>query len=166
MADLETINYFLDKLTVDSLTLMEEYIDLKLSLEDSMNDGETNLAKSRYILGQNNVSKLQLPSEDSNDFSAGVVVNSEINPDLGFRHFDVEFVKESDEKSEVKNPLRWFGVLVPQSMHLAQKKYKEALNWVGMIANIQSKLEYNCLKMDQLKYMKYELTKTEKQLQE
>ncbi|KAK4874395.1 hypothetical protein RN001_013755 [Aquatica leii] len=57
-------------IVMEALKLMEQHIQAKMSLELSMCDGETYLAKSRYIMGQNQVSFLQLPTEDSPEFEA------------------------------------------------------------------------------------------------
>lgn len=45
--NLDSICSTLDKLTIDSLILMQEEIELKLIAENAMIGGETHLAKSR-----------------------------------------------------------------------------------------------------------------------
>lgn len=136
--NLNKICEVLDKLTIDALTLMEQEIQVKLELEKSMSDGEAHLAKSRYIMGQNYVSTLQLPTENSSEFNASAVLNVEENSDVfSDKTLDLEFKKDDQE---CKNPLRWFGVFVPQNLHYAQAKFKQALVWAAKSANIQIQL--------------------------
>ncbi|KAI4456699.1 coiled-coil domain-containing protein [Holotrichia oblita] len=159
--DIDKICTTLDKLTLDTLTLMEEHVQLKLNLENSMNDGILNLAKTRYIMGHNNISSLQLPAEDSSEIEAIAVIHSEENEKLGYRMHDLEVIKKSESNSKIQDPLKWFGVLVPQNLHIAQNRFKQALIWIGEIANIQSRLNYNCNKLEGLRQLKNDAMKTE-----
>lgn len=155
--DLDRICTTLDKLTLDTLTLMEEHVQVKLNLENTMNDGILNLAKSRYILGHNNVSSLQLPTEDGQEFEAATVIHSQENKVLGYKMYDLEIMKKSDDSTKLQDPLKWFGVLVPQNLHTAQNRFRQALTWIGEIANIQERLDYNCKKLGQLRQLKPQL---------
>ncbi|KAK9693161.1 hypothetical protein QE152_g34382 [Popillia japonica] len=159
--DIDKICTTLDKLTLDTLTLMEEHVQLKLNLENSMNDGILNLAKTRYIVGQNNISSLQLPAEDSPEIEAIAVIHSEEDEKLGYRTHDLEIIKKSENTSKIQDPLKWFGVLLPQNLHMAQNRFKQALVWIGEIANVQSRLNYNCNKLKGLRQLKNDSVKTE-----
>ncbi|XP_017785034.1 PREDICTED: coiled-coil domain-containing protein 115 [Nicrophorus vespilloides] len=151
--DLDRINSILDKLTLDSLTLMEKHIQSKLELEKCMSEGESNLAKARYIKGQNAVSQLQLPTEDSKEFNALATVHRDKNSKLQEEVFDLEIRKATNEE----NPLKWFGILIPQSMHKAQDDYKRSLHRVKESANIQVQLHQTLSTMKQMKLLKKQI---------
>ncbi|CAH1959230.1 unnamed protein product [Acanthoscelides obtectus] len=144
----------LDKLTLDALHLIEEEVQLKLNLENAMIGGESHLAKSRYIMGQNNVSALQLPTEDGKEFSASIKVaehDSETlldNPEL-----QLKTVKKSEDES-VQEPLRWFGVLVPQNLSHSQNMFRQALQWAVQAVNVQIRLKETINKIGVLKEAK------------
>lgn len=151
-SDVNTICEVLDKLTIDALTLMEQEIQTKLELEKSMSDGEAHLAKSRYIMGHNFVSTLQLPTENSNEFNASAVLNVEENSNTASdKTLDLEFKKDDPECA---NPLRWFGVFVPQNLHYAQTKFKQALVWAAKSANIQIQLNNTLSNITRLESIK------------
>lgn len=152
--EIDKICTTLDKLTLDTLTLMEEHIQLKINLENSMNDGILNLAKSRYILGQNSVSSLQLPTVDSQEVDATAVIHAEEDEKLGYRTHSIEIARKSENNSQIQDPLKWFGVLVPQSLHTAQNRFRQVLNWITQIGNVQSRLDYSCKKLAELKHIK------------
>lgn len=154
----ETVCNLLDKLTLEKLLLTEKLIKTKLELENCMCDGESYLAKSRYIMGQKNVSSLQLPGSESSEFEALAVVNS--SQDDFFKSFDLEMKKpnrDDGENSTLKDPMRWFGYLVPQSLHQAQARYRQALHWVVVSANLQMKLDEICSSIQKLYVLKMKL---------
>ncbi|KRT84009.1 hypothetical protein AMK59_953, partial [Oryctes borbonicus] len=105
-SELDKVCTTLDKLTLDTLTLMEEHVQLKLNLENSMNDGVLCLAKTRYIVGQNNVSSLQLPTGDSQEVEAVAVIHSEEHEKLGYSMHDLEIIKKSESNSKIQDPLK------------------------------------------------------------
>ncbi|XP_065160746.1 coiled-coil domain-containing protein 115 [Atheta coriaria] len=149
--DLSRINTLLDRLTLESLSLMEQHIAVKIELEKCMVGGESHVTKARYIMGHQQVSQLQLPNEDCNEFQAmGVVHHDSDNKDIIKDNlFDLEFKtvgkrSEADDVALVVNPVQWFGVLVPQSLHLAQEKFKQTLHWSIKSVNVQQKLS-DCL---------------------
>nr|CAI5851949.1 unnamed protein product [Callosobruchus analis] len=153
-AERERICNILDKLTLDALHLIEEEVRLKLNLENAMIEGESHLAKSRYIMGQNKVSALQLPTEDSNEFSASIKV-IEHDSDTLFDNPELQLksVKKSEDES-VQEPLRWFGVLVPQNLSRSQSMFKQALQWAVQAVNIQTRLTETMNKIGALKEAK------------
>lgn len=48
--------------------------------------------------------------------------------------------KEKNGKTSLQDPLKWFGVLVPQSLRQSQINFKQSVNTVVQIANIQENL--------------------------
>lgn len=156
MPDIDQICTVLDKLTLDALTLIEEEIQTKLNIENAMCGGETHLAKSRYILGQNSVSSLQLPTENSPEFDAMTTVRVEENKDFLTESRELEVLKKEDQI----DPVRWFGYLVPQDLYHAQSMFKQALQWIIRAANVQTRLIETCTKIEQLKELKKDLITT------
>ncbi|EFA07742.1 Coiled-coil domain-containing protein 115-like Protein [Tribolium castaneum] len=154
MTDIDQICSVLDRLTLDALTLMEEQIQIKLNIENAMCGGETHLAKSRYILGQNSVSSLQLPTENSPEFDAMTTVHLEESDEFfGEKSRELEVSKKEDQI----DPVRWFGYLVPQDLYHAQSMFKQALQWIIRGANVQTNLIQTCNKIQQLKELKKEV---------
>lgn len=147
----------LDKLSLDALHLIEEEIQLKLNVENAMSGGESHIAKSRYILGRNNVSTLQLPTENSNDFSAAVkVIQNEDDKLFEGKTLELRQIKKSEDES-VHDPMKWFGILVPQNLHHAQNMFRQALQWAVQAANVQLQLKETVQKIYELRLMKASL---------
>ncbi|XP_044736297.1 coiled-coil domain-containing protein 115-like [Chrysoperla carnea] len=146
---LEEINNTIDNLALDYLTLLEQNIQENVSLEQSIKDGNYHLVKARYIMGHRNVSSLQLPNEDSPDFKAMVkITENEVENSLDDK-FDLEIKNNTtnnggegdNEDVDIVNPVKWFGVLVPQDLKHAQSKFQHASHHVKNCANIQSKID-------------------------
>lgn len=124
----------LDKLYMELLHLMHQEIEVKLELEKCMQDGELQLAKSRYIMGQRSVSRLQLPSENSSPFTALATVKQ------GDSAEDNHVLDICQPDIDKPDPLKWFGFLVPQNLHEAKKAYQNALGWSVKSVNVQCQL--------------------------
>ncbi|XP_066259698.1 coiled-coil domain-containing protein 115 [Euwallacea similis] len=150
--ELHKICDVLDRLTLDALSLMQEEIDLKITAENSMMVGETHLAKTRYICGQNSVSSLQLPCENSPEFEALTTVN--FASDQGVMQFDMEVHKPNNEN--YVEPLKWFGFMPPQNLQFAQNLYRQAVQWIVQAANVQVRLAETYKQISQLKVLKKE----------
>lgn len=127
----------LDKLVLNQLHLMEEKMRCELNIESCINNGSIHLAKSRYIMGQSSVSSSRLPTESSLEFSASTLCGSSEEDNV--RQLKVI---ENDAENTV-NPLRWFGVLVPQNMHKAQSIFQNAVNFVVECVNVQLQIKTN-----------------------
>ncbi|XP_028158613.1 coiled-coil domain-containing protein 115 [Ostrinia nubilalis] len=144
--DKPVLNDILDKLAIKHLHLIEEKMRCEMNIESSINNGSIHLAKSRYIMGQSSVSTARLPVENSPEFSASAVCETTPDDD-GIMQFKVA---ESKAENTV-NPMRWFGVLVPQNLHKAQGIFQNAINYVVECVNVQLQLLDNMKKMDMLK---------------
>lgn len=127
----------LDKLVLKQLHLMEEKMQCELNIQSSINNGSIHLAKSRYIMGQSSVSITRLPTESSPDFAASTLCET-IEED------NVKQLKVVENTAEnTVNPLRWFGVLVPQNLHKAQSIFQNTINFVVECANVQMQIQNN-----------------------
>lgn len=113
---------------------MEEKIQSELNIEANILNGTIHLAKSRYIMGQSSVSSTCLPMESSSEFSAATVC--EIQEEDGVQQYKVVENKSDD----TVNPIKWFGVLVPQNLYKAQTIFQNTVNYVVECVNIQIQL--------------------------
>lgn len=143
----------MDDLTMLSLNLMEEKIVANIELEKLLRDGHIELAKARYIQGKETVGMLQVPVDEeqlSSLFNLETSLLKSEKKDVEVPHFDISMKLKTSE-GDLQDPIKWFGVLVPQSLKNAQKRFQEALYLVVKLANIQAKLlaiptELNALK--------------------
>lgn len=127
---------------------MEEKMQCELNIESSINNGTIHLAKSRYIMGQSSVSTTRLPTEYSPDFSASTMCET-------LEEDGVKQLKVVENNGENKvNPLRWFGVLVPQNLHKAQGIFQNTINFVVECVNIQLQILKNLEYIEALKSYK------------
>lgn len=127
----------LDKLVLKQLHLMEEKMQCELNIQSSINNGSIHLAKSRYIMGQSSVSITRLPTESSPDFAASTLCET-------IKEDNVKQLKVVENTAEnTVNPLRWFGVLVPQNLHKAQSIFQNTINFVVECANVQMQIQNN-----------------------
>lgn len=55
----------LDALSLDYLTLLQDYVNLALAAQSLQQEGNIHLAKARYLEGPNLLSKVRLPAEET-----------------------------------------------------------------------------------------------------
>lgn len=126
-----------DKLLLEMLELIEQTVLCKMNIEATTNAGQLLLAKSRYIQGPQTVSVSQLPTENSNEFHALKTIThekDELNDEMQLNAHKV------DKENGYIDAIRWFGVLVPRSLQLAQQRFNQAVELAVECANIQTKL--------------------------
>lgn len=151
----------MDNLALESLELLEEKILLSIQIENKLREGHIELAKARYIRGKESVGMLQIPSEE-NEVKPLFELETKFNESNGkensekeeFPTFDISFKKSDNQEEEIQNPLKWFGVLVPQSLKSAQKHFQDAIFLSVKLANVQSELNKVTGKTDSLKKLK------------
>lgn len=130
---------------------MEEKMQKELFIESNINNGCIEFAKSRYIMGQSAVCATNLPTENSIEFSASKVCER-------VKEDGVDQIKVMDNECEdTVNPMKWFGVLLPQSMYKAQSLFKRATEYIVDCVNIQLQLIDVMNKMKILKSLKQSL---------
>lgn len=155
----------LDDLSLRVLDLSQELINTKLDVEKRMKNGFLNLAKARYSMGYKQVSGLQLPTEDWDDFAAKVKVNHDEclrkENHVRFCYFSmsdgtsssVETLdsalvnrKQKDSGDTKKSPdkrtdpLKWFGILVPTALRQSQQDFQKSAEVAIICANLQSEI--------------------------
>lgn len=149
----------LDDLCLENLELMEKKVSTALKLEGLVRQGHIELAKARYIRGKESIGSLQIPNEDSQIkslFNLETSYNEVREYEMINRvpHFDLSLKFSAEELEDIQNPIKWFGVLVPQSLRSAQKHFQEALYVAVELANIQADLSNVAKKLDSLRLLK------------
>lgn len=99
-------------------------------------------------MGHSSVSITRLPTESSPDFAASTLCET-VEED-GVKQLQV--VENTAENTV--NPLRWFGVLVPQNLHKAQGIFQNTINFVVECANVQLQMQNNFKNIECLKKYK------------
>lgn len=145
----------MDKLLLHSLELMEQEVRLKTTIEAVTNDGQLDLAHTRFTKGAHTVSAVQLPTEDYRDFSA---LNSltENRDELGQVQLSLDNHPVDKETGHI-DPIRWFGILIPATLQSARTKFGRALEYVVECGNVQIQLRNVLLNYGALKRLKAEL---------
>lgn len=126
-----------DKLLIELLDLVEQSVISKLNIEQSNNNGQLWMAKARYCQGPQSVAESKLPTENSAEFSALRTVELTDNSDQSF-NMQTAVV---DKSTGFVDPLKWFGILVPRSLQVAQQTFIKSLDFVIEAANLQLKLQ-------------------------
>ncbi|XP_077070489.1 vacuolar ATPase assembly protein VMA22 [Siphateles boraxobius] len=163
-------------LFMDKLEALEEK---RHKLNSLIEEGWFSIAKTRYSMGNKQVSALQYASEmeplvhveasllegGTAEFKCERIKNKTEEPknntveDIGAKETGLrrrintkqKGVKEEEEETdpqvktkaesstpEHREPLKWFGILVPQSLKQAQSSFKEVITLSAEIASLQS----------------------------
>ncbi len=151
----------LDQIMMRILILMDQYIKCQKNIENHLRSGCLDLAKARYIVGNRNISALQLPGDDATGVTANFkVAESEMDEVTQFTSTDatesLENINDGMENMTVnedetkpkpmkysKDPLKWFGFLVPQNLRHSKTTFEKCLEIVVECANIQLQLQHN-----------------------
>jgi len=185
----------LTSLTLQLLTLAQDLVNAKLKMEDNAKSGWILMAKARYVSpgGPTSISKLQLPSEESDKevvASKKVITEECIQEGTKVRYFHHSFEekpaplpvpdscvkqRKNVEKKNVtgdntdnaatkqQNPLKWFGVLTPPALKQAQSHFVSATEIAIDCANIQSEMAGV---QNRIKYIQRIKQRTEKEKNE
>lgn len=137
---MDTINQneLVDKLTIEMLDLIEQQVKCKINIENLVAHGQLQIAKTRYTQGTRTVSTSQLPTENSNEFKALSTVER-VQNDIGDLQFQLNVENVNKDEGYI-DPIKWFGILVPQSLQLAKESFKKSIVYSCECANIQSSL--------------------------
>lgn len=119
----------LDEICLQMVQLMDDYCTSIGRLEHCLRDGCVNLAKSRYLMGNRNVSSLQLPTSSPYTARSKIVHEEENNT--------VSLVVND----QGDDPIKRFGVLVPGSLRSAQEGFCKCLESSIEARNIKSEME-------------------------
>ncbi|XP_072755890.1 coiled-coil domain-containing protein 115 isoform X2 [Anoplolepis gracilipes] len=138
---MDALSEEIDELLLRKLELMEEKVRENVQMETLLKDGHIELAKAKYIRGKENISMLQVPNNEDTvtslfDLETNVTndnENTEVN-------FDISLKKSSNETDGPRDPVKWFGVLVPQNLKNSQKRFQESIYLAAKVANVQAEL--------------------------
>lgn len=131
-------NELVDKLTIEMLDLIEQEVKCKMNMENLMAQGQIQIAKTRYTQGTQTVSTSQLPTENSHEFNALRTVDRVTN-DVGDLQLNLH-VESVNKDDGYVDPIKWFGILVPQSLQLAREAFQKSIEYSCECASIQSSL--------------------------
>lgn len=138
---MDTLSEKIDELLLRKLELMQEKVHGNVQMETLLKDGHIELAKAKYIRGKENISILQVPNnEDTVTALFDLETNVTNNNDDPVVCFDISLKKSNNETDEPKDPVKWFGVLVPQNLRKSQKRFQESIYLAVKIANVQAEL--------------------------
>lgn len=143
----------LDKQLLDLFDSIEQQVLCKLNIERFTIDGQLMIAKSRYTNGAQTVSIAQLPTKNSNEFNALATVTNDSEHSSTANCFKINR-HPVDKGSGYVEPLKWFGILTPQSLLTAQQRFQNAIEYVCECANIQvnvMQIVLNILKLKKIK---------------
>ncbi|XP_053980939.1 coiled-coil domain-containing protein 115-like [Hylaeus anthracinus] len=145
----------IDENLLRNLELMEGKIIVNVQLENILRDGHIELAKAKYIRGKESISVLQIPDDDEK-VATLFELETKITEETGkiIPNFDISLKKLDKDGGEIQDPIKWFGVLVPQSLRIAQKRFQESLYLVIRAANIQAELNSVLDKLKSLYFLK------------
>ncbi|XP_055377673.1 coiled-coil domain-containing protein 115 [Condylostylus longicornis] len=159
--NLKEVCNLIDKLYVELLSLTEQHIRCKIEMEKRQNEGNLLIAKARYIQGGKTVSAAQLPTDEGPEFSALVSV-SKIESIENLSNKKIILEKHSVDKNKgYLDPIKWFGVLVPRSLHFAKERYQLAIDLIIEDVNIQQELLTVMSSIEKLKHIKSILQNSE-----
>ncbi|XP_043266150.1 coiled-coil domain-containing protein 115-like [Colletes gigas] len=144
----------IDENLLHNLELMEEKISVNVQLENVLRKGHIELAKAKYIRGKESISILQVPDNDEK-VATLFELETKITEETGkiIPNFDIS-LKKLDKEDEIQDPIKWFGVLVPQSLRIAQKRFQESLYFAIRAANIQAEITSISDKLQSLYFLK------------
>lgn len=139
---IDALSREIDELLLYKLELIEEKIRGNIQMEILLKDGYIELAKAKYIRGKENIGILQVPSNTDVMVSLFNLETTEIseNDNTVPSTFDISLKTSNNEVDCPSDPIRWFGVLVPQNLKTSQKRFQESVYLAIKIANIQVQL--------------------------
>lgn len=138
--DVDALSEEIDELMLRKLELMEEKVRENIQMETLLKDGHIELAKAKYIRGKENISMLQVPNNEDTVTSLFDLETKTTDEGNDVPCFDISFKKLSDDTAGPKDPIKWFGVLVPQNLKNSQKRFQESIYLATKVANIQAEL--------------------------
>jgi len=150
--DIDSLSEEIDKLLLQNLSLMEEKIRTNLEMEQMLKNAHIELAKTKYIRGKENISILQVPNNKDTVTSLFDLETLDVsdNYDGYTEYFDINPKKLNDKVDEPKDPIKWFGVLVPRNLKTSQQYFQRSIHLVVTIANIQANLASVMRKLEEL----------------
>lgn len=171
----------LDDLAICILKVMRNIMLERQYLDGNLKDGFINMAKSRYLMRGQKISRHQINTSNllaskkviSNDNSVNEVkfnsfhilkkespgasgeVTTKMDSFNDSGDSDSENPYRNEISSSVENPLYWFGLLVPDALKSCQSRFEQALETSVKIATLQNELKALCESYRNLRQEKY-----------
>ncbi|ORX59893.1 hypothetical protein BCR36DRAFT_579339 [Piromyces finnis] len=158
----------IDNCLFELLELVENFNEIRIKSNKELSSGYFNLAKSKYSLGAGAFTSLsydkrmtcgakitcdKIDDKELVQFKLGgemyekKVKSTENESNIKNRNNEekTEQNKTNIEEVKFRNPLLWYGVLVPQSLRSSQKDFKNALTSIVELTNLSLKIneKYN-----------------------
>lgn len=103
-----------------------DHITMSLSQEHSLPNGASNTSDN----SENNLRKRRGKAEDKGDGVESITEGVQ----------DIE-IKKNETKSKLKkDPIKWFGILVPTALKESQKKFKQSMELITTLTTLQNEL--------------------------
>ncbi|CAL7934323.1 unnamed protein product [Xylocopa violacea] len=146
----------IDENLLRNLELMEEKININVQMEQILRDGYIELAKAKYIRGKESISILQVPVDDERVVTL-YELETKLTEETGkiIPNFDLSLKIFDKDEDKIQDPIKWFGVLVPQSLRIAQKRFQETLYLAVRAANVQAEITSVLDKLQSLYFLKH-----------
>ncbi|XP_045695103.1 coiled-coil domain-containing protein 115 [Phyllostomus hastatus] len=159
----------LDSLLLRLLADLEELEAKRAALNARVEEGWLSLSKARYAMGAKSVGPLQYAShmepqvcvctsEEPDGLQKFRVVRAaaQAPEDVGPREPALRRRKgftrtpEPEPSSAPRDPLNWFGILVPHSLRQAQASFREGLQLAAEMASLQSHISWGHSRLREL----------------
>lgn len=160
LGNIDQVCAALDDLTLKTLELVEEKVSVTVQMEELLREGHIELAKARYVRGTDTVGILQIPAE-TGQIESLFEVHRYSDDEQSFPQLEVISKKVNDSGKDIQDPIKWFGVLVPQSLRNAQKRFQAALQLSGKCANVRSEIISVTNKLEGMKVAKRQFLENE-----
>lgn len=151
----------LDSRFLQLLGDLEELEAKRAALNARVEEGWLSLAKARYAMGAKSVGPLQYASrmepqvcvrasevQDGLQTFRVIKAGAQTPEDVGPREASLRRRKgstktpDSESSAAPKDPLNWFGILVPHSLRQAQASFQDGLQLAADIASLQTRITW------------------------
>ena len=82
------------------------------------------------------------------------------NDEVGSIQFDLK-CHSVNKETHHEDPIKWFGILVPQSLRTARENFEKSIELVIECVNIEQRLRKSCENYEKLKAIKVEFENIE-----
>ena len=152
-----TIDEQIDKCVELMVDCYTKLLDEHNSLNDCLNEAFLKMSKARSLIGCNNLSMLQVPTESLQPLVAVDLCQStrtcQIDEQVSFQHEHTQFElkklnHENDElistcQFDLNIPMpKWFGVLAPTSLRESQKSFVKSFQAISTLCELQTQYKH------------------------
>ncbi|KAF8792042.1 Coiled-coil domain-containing protein 115 [Argiope bruennichi] len=178
MEEVKILYRKLDELSITILRTLQSIMFERKYLDANLQEGYINMAKARYLMrgqkvGIHQVNSTNLTATFKNDATLKLrsvnVENQLVDDQVSVLAPDEVDCKNEDSKtsketicSNYNDPLKWFGVLVPESLRTCQTRFKQSTCTALKIISLHNKLrelhkEYKILKLQKASLCSHDL---------